>query len=101
MGERCFCIALPGYAGLPVSSGSMASVWDLEWCTVVVDTHAMVERFFLELLLSVVEDCFREWCGGEGNAVDGLWYWRLEIFLVAQECRDRAWLGSPAVGFEG
>ena len=81
--------------------GYRAFIWVLKHCTVVVNTHAVIERLFLELFLGVVEDCFREWGGGEGNAVDGLWFWRLEIFLVAQEGRDRAWLGSPAVGFEG
>lgn len=69
-------------------------------CTVVVDTHAVVERLFPELLFCIVEDCASKRGGGEGDAVDRLGFRRWEIFLVAEEGGDVARLGGPAVGFE-
>ena len=58
----------------------------------------MVECFFSQLSLGVLEDCFRKWCCGEGNAVHCLRHWLLETFFVAEEDGDVTRLGGPAVG---
>ena len=82
--------------GLPLAVCN--GVFEVRKCTVVVDTHAMVERFFSQLFPGVLEDCFRKWCCREGNAVHSLRRRLFETVLVAEKDSDITRLGSPAVG---